>query len=142
MRTPKIPLVFLAFASALSAAELLPIPPAPKEPAVNTYQGVKVTDDYQWLEDGNAPAVKQWSDAENVRARTYIDSLPREKEVRARMDKLIRSSSIAYSIMAHRGGKLFAYKADPKLQQPQIVTLASADDLSSERVIVDPNAID
>lgn len=142
MRISKIPLVLVAFASSLSGAELLPIPATPKEPVVNTYHGVKVTDDYQWLEDGNAPAVKQWSDAENIRARTYIDSLPCEKEVRARMDKLIRSSSIAYTVLAHRGGRLFAFKSDPKLQQPQIVTLASADDLASERVIVDPNAID
>lgn len=109
---------------------------------MDVYQGVRVTDDYQWLEDSNSPAVKQWSEAQNARARRYLDTLPHRAEISSRMDRLIRSSSTSYGVAVKRGGRLFAYKNDPRLQQPMIVTLASADDVGSERVIVDPNSLD
>jgi prolyl oligopeptidase len=142
MRIANVTLAALVLASAACAADLLPLPPTPKKPVVESYHGVKVVDDYRWLEDSSSPAVKAWSDAENVRARTYLDSLPHDAGIGARVGRLIRSNSIAYGVVTRRGGRLFAYKNDPKLQQPMIVTLASADDLASERVIVNPNAID
>jgi prolyl oligopeptidase len=37
---------------------------------------------------------------------------------------------------------LFAIKLQPPKQQPLLVTLASADDLKSEKVVLDPNALD
>ena len=44
-------------------------PDTPKHPVTDQYQGVKVTDDYRWLENWDDPAVKQWSAAENARTR-------------------------------------------------------------------------
>src|ERR1041385_1084647 len=41
-----------------------------------------------------------------------------------------------------RPGLLFAMKFQPPKQQPMLVTLASADNLKSEKVLVDPNKID
>ena len=131
-----------AIAGNAAAAGLMPVPPTPKQPVVEYYQGVKVTDDYRWLEDGGSPAVKEWSDAQNARTRAYLDTLPHRAEIGSRVDRLIRSTSTSYIVTARRGGRLFAYKTDPKLQQRMIVTLASADDVSSERVLVDPNKLD
>src|SRR5207249_5702014 len=39
-------------------------------------------------------------------------------------------------------GVLFAMKFQPPKQQPLLVTLASADDLKSEKVVLDPNVLD
>jgi hypothetical protein len=39
-------------------------------------------------------------------------------------------------------GILFAMKFQPPKQQPLLVTLASADDLKSEKVVLDPNVLD
>jgi len=142
MRTVQAVLAASIVGLATAAADLPPAPQTPKKPVVDAYQGVKVTDDYQWLEDSSSPAVKQWSEAQNSRARRYLDTLPHRAEISSRMDRLIRSSSTSYGVVVRRGGRLFAYKSDPKLQQPMIVTLASADDPGSERVIVDPNALD
>src|ERR1700748_2244565 len=70
-------LVLLGFQSlTLLAAQPGPPPSAEKKPVYNEYQGVKVEDDYQWLEEDNNPAVKAWSDAENKRTHAYLDSLP------------------------------------------------------------------
>jgi prolyl oligopeptidase len=142
MRTIAIALAATLIGISPAAADLLPAPQTPKQPVVDYYQGVKVTDDYRWLEDSNSPAVKQWSDAQNVRTREYLDNLPHRAQVSSRVDRLIRSSSISYYVALERAGRLYAYKSDPKLQQRMIVTLASADDLGSERIIVDPNALD
>jgi prolyl oligopeptidase len=117
-------------------------PSTPSKPVVDRYQGVKVTDNYRWLEDSGDSSVKQWSAAQNASARAYIDALPHRAEIRTRIDQLIRSSSISYAVLESRGGVLFAMTTDPRKQQPMLVTLASADDVTSERMIVDLNALD
>jgi prolyl oligopeptidase len=127
---------------ALAHAAALPAVATMEKPVVDEYHGVKVVDPYRWLEDSNDPAVKAWSNAQNARTRAYLDSLPRRAEVRQRVDQLIRSNSISYTIQEKRGGRLFAFKSDPKKQQPLFVTLASAQDPASEHVIIDPNALD
>lgn len=142
MRLFHVLAVIPAIAVSAIAAGLLPAPETPKVPVVTEYHGVKVTDNYRWLEDSPNPAVKAWSDAQNRRTRACLDALPNLAEVRARVDHLIRSSSVAYAVQVQRGGRLFALKVDPKLQQPVLVTLASADDLKSEQTIVDPNTLD
>jgi protease II len=53
-----------------------PVNQTPKKPVTDEYQGVKVQDDYQWLEKDDDPAVKAWSDAQNQRTRKYLDKLP------------------------------------------------------------------
>jgi prolyl oligopeptidase len=142
MRTPYIFSIALVLIAQTPAATLPPVPDTPRKPVVNEYQGTKVVDDYRWLEDSSDPAVKRWSGGQNARARAYLDTLPQRNEVKARVDQLIRSNSVSYDVSLKRGGLLFSYKADPKKQQPMIVVLASADDLKSERIIVDPNALD
>ena len=118
-----------------------PAPVATKKPVVDEYHGVKVTDDYRWLE-ANDDAVKAWSDGQSAHTRAVLDGAPHLADVKARLDALIRSNSIGYAGLIWRGGLLFAWKVDPKLQQPMLVTLTSADDPRSEKVIVDPNALD
>src|SRR5205814_9733725 len=48
----------------------------PKKPVTDEYQGVKVEDDYQWLENDADPAVKAWSESQNQQTREYLDKLP------------------------------------------------------------------
>lgn len=100
-----------------------------------------MTDDYQWLEDSKDPSVKRWSDAQNARTRAYLDGLPVLAQVRARVDQILRSRSVDYDVWK-MGGRFFVYKNDPKKQQMMLVTLDSIDDLTSEHMIVDPNAMD
>src|SRR5947209_20581017 len=73
--------------TSLPAAE--PDPQTPKKPITDEYQGVKVEDDYQWLEKDDDPEVKAWSDAQNKRTRAYIDKLPD----RAATDKKFNATS-------------------------------------------------
>ena len=124
------------------AVQKAPIPETPKKPVVDDYHGVKVSDYYRWFENADDPAVKAWGDAQTAHTRAFLDAIPYREGVRARLDTLIRSSSETYFGLIQRGGVLFALKMEPKKQQPYLVTLKSADDKQSERVLVDPNVLD
>ena len=123
-------------------AEQKPTPAAEKNPVFNEYHGTKVEDDYQWLENDDDAAVKAWSDAENTRTRAYLDGLSSRSAIEKQLTAWYAKTSPSYSAIVARPGKLFAMKFQPPKQQPMLVTLASADDLKSEKVLVDPNKID
>jgi len=124
----------------LPAAE--PSSPTAKKPVTDEYQGVKVEDDYQWLEKDDDPEVKAWSDDQNQRTRAYIDKLPDRAKIEKQLAEWYAKTSPSYSGLVSRPGILFAMKFQPPKQQQMLVTLASANDLKSEKMVLDPNALD
>jgi prolyl oligopeptidase len=124
------------------AAEPEPAPAAEKKPVFNEYHGIKVEDDYQWLENDDDPAVKAWSDTENKRTRADLDSLASRAGIEKQLKDWYAKTSPSYSAIVARPEILFAMKFQPPKQQPMLVTLTSANDLKSEKVLVDPNQID
>jgi prolyl oligopeptidase len=119
-----------------------PAPETPKKPVSTKYQDVTVEDSYQWLEEDNDPQVKSWSDAQNQRTRQYLDKLPDRAAIEKQLTEWYAKTSPSYSSLVSRPGILFAMKFQPPKQQPLLVTLASADDLKSEKVVLDPNMLD
>jgi prolyl oligopeptidase len=116
-------------------------PPAtPRRPVADEYQGIKITDDYRWLENWDDPEVKQWSAAQNARSREYLDHLPARPAIVQVLKQALSASSAAFYDLQFRGGTLFAMKYQPPQQQPMLVALPSADDPAAGRVIFDPNA--
>lgn len=120
----------------------LAYPLSPKKPVTDTYHGVKVTEDYRWLENWDDPKVKEWSEAQNRVARDYLDALPSVPSLRTRLEQLEASTSSDYTSLTYRAGSIFAIKRQPPKEQPYLVRLASPDDPSTEKVIVDPNTLD
>src|SRR5205809_174132 len=124
----------------LSGAE--PLPQTPKKPVTDEYQGVKVEDNYQWLEQDDDPTVKAWSDAQSRQTREYLDKLPDRAAIEKQLTDWYAKTSPTYSSIVSRPGILFARKFQPPKQQQMLVTLASANDLKSEKVVLNPNALD
>ncbi|MDI1290415.1 MAG: prolyl oligopeptidase family serine peptidase, partial [bacterium] len=125
------------------AAVVIPAPiHSPKVPVVDEYHGVKVTDNYRWLENWSDPKVQSWSEAQNTAARGYLDSLPSAPSVRERLTALESSESVSYDSLAPVAGGFLAIKHQPPKQQAFLVFLPSLTDLSGERTVVDPNVID
>ncbi len=114
----------------------------PRHPVVDRYHGVSVTDDYQWLEDGAAPAVRAWVDAQNRRTRAALDALPGRAAIEQQLTRIFNAEVAHYSALTHRGGRLFAMRTRPGAQQPFLVVLPSADDRGAERIVLDPNTLD
>jgi len=113
-----------------------------KKPVSNEYQGTTVEDPYQWLEKDDDPEVKAWSAAQNQQTRDYLDKLPDRAAIEKQLTEWYAKTSPSYSSLVSRPGILFAMKFQPPKQQPMLVTLASADDLKSEKVVLDPNVLD
>jgi prolyl oligopeptidase len=136
-------LVVTAGALALSDAILAEsAPDTPKKPVATEYHGVTVEDPYQWLEADDDSQVKAWSDAQNQRTRKNLDSFPDRAAIEKQLQEWYAKTSPNYFSLVARPGILFAMKFQPPKQQPLLVTLASADDLKSEKVVLDPNVLD
>jgi prolyl oligopeptidase len=114
----------------------------PKRPVVDDYFGTKVIDNYRWLEAGNDPAVRKWSDDQNARARAFLDALPRRKPLEKRLTELLSDQAPTWFNLMERGGSLFAMKQQPPKAQPMLVVLSSLESREGERVLVDPLAAD
>jgi prolyl oligopeptidase len=130
--------LFILFAAALAVDP----PKTPKKPVVTGYHGVRVRDDYRWLENDKDPRVQSWSDGQNAAARAFLDRVPQREALRKRLDTLIRSSGDVYFSVVDRKGKLFAMKSDPRKQQAFLVALPDLDHPDEARAIVDPNLLD
>ncbi len=129
---------------ALVAATNSPAVPdaAEKHPVTDEYHGVKVPDDYQWLEKADDPAVKKWVASENQASRAYLDALPDRAAIAARLTDLYAKVSPNYTDLVSRPAGLFALKFQPPKQQPMLVLMKSADDPGSAKVILDPNDLE
>src|SRR5437867_6937156 len=139
------PLVFAVALGVMTLPNLFstePVNQTPKKPATDEYQGVKVEDDYQWLEKDDDPAVKAWSDAQNQQSRKYLDKLPDRAAIEKKLTDWYAKTSPSYSGIVSRPRVLFAFKFQPPKQQQMLVTLSSADDLKSEKMVLDPNKLD
>jgi len=117
-------------------------PPTPLGPAVDTYHGVDVKDPYRWLEESSDPEVVSWIAAQSAHTRKLLDAWPGRVALRRRVTELTVTGSVAYGAVHAAGGRLFAIKRRPPLEQTILVALTDANDLESERVIVDPNVLD
>lgn len=117
-------------------------PPTAKQPASDTYHGVAVVDDYRWLEESGTPAVKAWTLAQNRHTRSALDAVPERAAIGARLTELFAKDTPSHIGLVSRPGRLFALKFQPPKQQRLLVTLTSADDLTSEKLVLDPNEIE
>lgn len=131
----------LVLATLAQSPSIPSIPDTPKRPVTDEYHGVKVVDDYRWLENWDDPQTKQWSAAENARSRAYLDQLPARAAIKERLRQLISASSATYYDLQNRGGVLFAMKYQPPQQQPVLVSLPSPNDPQNTKVVFDPNAV-
>jgi len=129
----------LLVAASAEAQTPMPPPATPKRPMVDEYHGVKVTDDYRWLENWDDPAVRAWSDAQNQRTRAYLDGLAVRETIRKWLREVANATSVSYYAIRLPRDVFFAMKVQPPKNQPFLITLKSLDDPGSERVILDPN---
>src|SRR5437763_1171711 len=78
--------------------------------ATNEYHGVKVVDEYQWLENAADPAVREWSSGQSAKARAYLDKLSARADLEDRLTHLLTQPLTNYSGLSWRKGKLFLMK--------------------------------
>lgn len=133
----------VAHVEPVAPARRPPVVPVAKKPVSHTFFDTEIKDDYEWLEDATSPETKAFVDAENALARSALDALPERAAIKQRIASIYQSASKDWFEVAFVGGKFFALESAPPKQQSMLVELGTkASDLTQERVIVDPNAID
>src|SRR6185437_9530472 len=81
-------LVLACGTSVLAQKSSLKYPQPRKSEVIDNYFGTKVADPYRWMEDLNAPEVKQWVEAENAVTFKYLDALPMRDALKKRITEL------------------------------------------------------
>ncbi len=119
-------------ASVTSAA-----PPTKVEDVVEVLHGVTVHDPYRWLENGDAPEVRAWVEAQNAHTRAVLDARQGREQVRARLTELLSIGTITAPSV--RRGHYFFTRREGHQNQP---VLYVRDGLKGkDRVLVDPNEL-
>ncbi|MGA7524486.1 MAG: prolyl oligopeptidase family serine peptidase [Acidobacteriaceae bacterium] len=119
-----------------AAAQTTP-PATPKRPVTDTYYGIKVTDNYRWLENGASPEEKQWVAAQDAYTAAWMDKLPQRNPILAYLHRRMDSEHTRYRSFQMRQGRLFALRYDPGKPGPKLVVFSSPEAMSSERTILD-----
>jgi prolyl oligopeptidase len=117
-------------------------PETPAKTVTDEYHGLPVEDPYRWLENTGDPQVRAWTEAQNRLVRETLDAIPERSAFYEQLKKIYGEASPEYVQLQVCPGRIFAIKRQPPLQQPLLVTLTSVDDLSTERVLLDPNQLD
>ncbi len=117
-------------------------PETPVKPVTDEYHGIPVEDPYRWMEDTGDPQVRAWTEAQNRLVRETLDAVPERSVFYDQLKKIYGEASPDYMQLQTLPGRIFAIKRQPPLQQPLLVILTSVDDLSTERVLLDPNLLD
>ena len=113
-------------------------PPTRTTDAVESLHGETIPDPYRWLEDGESPDTRAWTEAQNALTRSYLDAVPGRRGLRARLDQLLAIGAIGVPTPAR--GRYFYQRRDGRQNQPVLYLREGVH--GEDRAVVDPNALD
>jgi prolyl oligopeptidase len=97
-------------------------------------------DPFRWLEDGDAPAVARWTEAQNARTRQVLDHLPGRAALAARFERLFSIGSLGAPVSRPRpkGARRYFYtRRDGAQNQPVLYVREGF--TGADRPLVDVN---
>ena len=125
-----------AASEAKGSADAAP-PKAEKRPLEETLHGVKIVDNYRWLEDGTSADTQKWVAEEMAYTRGVLDPLPGREAIHKRLTELLSIGSITQPEI---GGKYYFYtRRDGMQNQPVLYVREGVD--GKDRVLVDANQL-
>lgn len=111
-------------------------PPTMQHDVTETFFDSVVHDPYRWLEDADAPAVKQWIAAQNAYTERVMDGFPEARALAQRVGELALTSTQRFDPKIV-GGTLFYLRQTPP--QPQAELVAQPWPRGTAKVLVNPN---
>jgi prolyl oligopeptidase len=113
------------------------VPKTEKRPLEETLHGVKIVDNYRWLEDGSSPETQKWVEAEMGYTNALLAPLPGREAIHKRLTELLSIGSISAPQI---GGKYYFYTRREGMQNQPIVYVRDGVD-GKDRVLVDVNQL-
>lgn len=116
---------------------LFDYPKTKKADVVEDYHGTPIADPYRWMEELDAPEVKEWIEAQNRITFSFLEEIPWREKIKERLTKLWNYER--YGVPFKQGDRYFYTKNDG-LQNQSV--LYAAESLEAEpRVLLNPNAL-
>ena len=138
-RLSPVPALASAVLAILSCGgpSLGPPPATEVEMVEEVLHGVKISDPYRWLEDGESDKTRQWIEAQVEYTDGYLEQLVERDAIRGRMAEILASGSI--STPREAGGRYFYSRRDGSQDQPVVYMREGLD--GEDRVLLDPNGM-
>ena len=111
-------------------------PVAEKRPLEETFHGIKVVDNYRWLEK-NTPATQKWVEQEMSYSRSLLDPLPGRTKIHHRLTELLSIGNIG--VPQVEGRHYFYTRRDGMQNQPVLYVREGVG--GKDRVLVDANQL-
>ncbi|WP_437305771.1 prolyl oligopeptidase family serine peptidase [Sorangium sp. So ce388] len=111
-------------------------PPTRAVPVKYALHGVEITDPYRWLEDGDAPEVKEWMRAQDAFTRAELSRLPEREAIASRLKQLFYIDAV--SAPRHRRGRYFVSRRHATKEKSIVYWKEGKG--GEERVLLDPNS--
>jgi prolyl oligopeptidase len=112
-------------------------PETPSHEVVDTLHGEAVPDPYRWLEDGNTPETRLWTEQQNAVTEEYLAAIPARERIRGRLEELLSIGVLSAPTPVR--GRYFYLRREGRQNQPVLYWRKGVD--GADRVAVDPNAL-
>jgi prolyl oligopeptidase len=109
----------------------------PVSDVVELFHGEAVADPYRWLENGDDPAVGEWTRRQNARTERYLAAIPERPRIRRRLEQLLSIGVVGVPTPV-RGRYVYLLREGTQ-NQPVLRVRDGVD--GPDRVALDPNAL-
>jgi prolyl oligopeptidase len=99
--------------------------------------GEEIADPYRWLEDGDAPETRGWTDQQNALTESYLSAIPARKKIHRRLAELLSIGVLGTPTPVR--GRYFYIRREGQQNQPVLYWRAGID--GTDRIAVDPNQL-
>ncbi|HEX6432894.1 MAG TPA: prolyl oligopeptidase family serine peptidase [Gemmatimonadales bacterium] len=102
-----------------------------------TLHGEAVVDPYRWLEDGESPETKLWTESQNAFTEAYLARFPGRSRIRARLEQLLAIGVLGTPTPAR--GRYFYLRRDGMQNHPVLYCRVGL--RGDDHQVVNPNAL-
>jgi prolyl oligopeptidase len=113
-------------------------PPTRADDTVEVLHGEAIPDPYRWLENGEDPDTRAWTERQNALTEGYLAGVPARAAIHRRLDELLSIGALTVPVPAH--GRYFYQRREGRQNQPVLYVRDGV--RGEDRVAVDPNALD
>jgi prolyl oligopeptidase len=112
-------------------------PETRSQDVIEVLHGEAIPDPYRWLEDGEAPETRLWTDRQNELTESYLAAVPAREQIRRRLGELLSIGVLGTPTPVR--GRYFYLRREGRQNHPVLYWRHGLD--SADRVAVDPNAL-
>lgn len=105
--------IVLQISAGQKNSKIIPAAPGTEKSRFDEYYGIKVVNNYRWLDDLNDLVVKKWNDEQNLDTRSLLGKISSLGAIQRRWQELYSGQSVNdYALIRHQQ-KIFATKDQP-----------------------------